>query len=291
MTGAAGQKRVPTEFVYNFRISLPPLPTQRAIAAYLDRETARIDAMIDAKQRLLALLVEKRRALITHAVTRGLDPDAPMRDSGVPWIGEVPAHWGTEGFTRFLKSQIDYRGRTPEKTDTGVFLITARNVRDGYIDYSLSQEYIALDDYEDVMARGKPKIGDILFTTEAPLGQVALVDREDVALAQRIIKLDYEETILQNKFVMYWFMSTAFQWHLNSLSTGSTAVGIKASKLSELWNVIPKIEEQLQIIEYIGEEEKKLNKLQGVTLNTVSLLYERRAALIAAAVTGQINIP
>lgn len=93
MTGAAGQKRVPEEFVRNFLIKLPPLFQQRTIADYLDRETAKIDTLIAAKQRLLDLLAKKRRALITHAVTCGSDANAPLRDSGVEWLGEIPAHW------------------------------------------------------------------------------------------------------------------------------------------------------------------------------------------------------
>lgn len=92
MIGAAGQQRVPEDFVRDYRILVPPLPQQRAIADYLDRETAKIDALIAAKQRLLALLAEKRRALITRAVTRGLDPTVPLRDSGIPWLGEIPVH-------------------------------------------------------------------------------------------------------------------------------------------------------------------------------------------------------
>ena len=95
MIGAAGQKRVPEEFIRNYRVHLPPLPQQRAIADYLDRETATLDAMVLTKERLLELLAEKRRALITRAVTRGLNPDVPFRDSGVPWLSKIPAHWGT----------------------------------------------------------------------------------------------------------------------------------------------------------------------------------------------------
>ena len=93
MTGAAGQKRVPEDFVRDYRIPVLPLVRQRAIADYLDRETARLDTLVAAKERLLDLLAEKRRALITRAVTRGLDPHAPLRDSGIPWLGEIPAHW------------------------------------------------------------------------------------------------------------------------------------------------------------------------------------------------------
>ncbi|MDE0527393.1 MAG: restriction endonuclease subunit S [Truepera sp.] len=93
MTGTAGQQRVPEDFVRNFRIPVPPLSQQRAIADHLDRETAQLDALVAETERLLGLLAEKRRALITRAVTRGLNPSVPLRDSGIPWLGEIPVHW------------------------------------------------------------------------------------------------------------------------------------------------------------------------------------------------------
>ena len=104
---------VATEDVANLFIPLPPLPQQRAIAAYLDREMAKIDELISEKERLLELLAEKRRALITRAVTRGLDPDVPMRDSGVEWLGEIPGHWGKQ-FARWLFREVDERSNTGE---------------------------------------------------------------------------------------------------------------------------------------------------------------------------------
>ena len=203
MTGAAGQKRVPEEFVRNFRVVLPLFPQQHAMADFLDRETAKIDVLIAAKERLLGVLSEKRRALITHAVTRGLNPDVPLRDSGLHWLRQIPNHWRIAGFTKYLRSIVDYRGKTPEKTQSGAFLITARNIRDGFIDYMTSQEFIDPDLYEETMKKGKPKIGDILLTTEAPLGQAALVDREDIALAQRVIITTANKHMNIGSFVLH----------------------------------------------------------------------------------------
>lgn len=289
---AAGMTRygLDKQSISEVPIPLPSVKEQRAIADYLDRETARLDSLIAAKERLLELLAEKRRAVITHAVTRGLNGDVSLQDSGVEWLGEIPHHWKTVGFTKYLDSWIDYRGHTPEKTVSGVFLVTARNIRNGKIDYEISKEYVSYDNYDDVMSRGKPKIGDLLLTMEAPLGQTALIDREDVALAQRVIKLDYNKQVLLNEFVMYWIMSNAFQSHIYSWATGSTALGIKASKLSELINVIPPIEEQKEIIDYIKHQEEQINKLVSAIGRTMLLLYERRDSLIAAAVSGQIKV-
>jgi type I restriction enzyme S subunit len=126
----------------------PPLVEQRAIASFLGRETAKIDALVEKKERLIELLQEKRTALVTRAVTNGLDPDAPMKPSGIPWLGEIPAHWEVHHLRRVVKRFIDYRGRTPIKTDSGVPLITAGAIRDGEIDHGRCPEFISEEDYD-----------------------------------------------------------------------------------------------------------------------------------------------
>jgi type I restriction enzyme, S subunit len=287
---AGGEQRdgLNLEIVGNIPCPKPSIAVQRAIANYLDRETARLDALVAAKERVLGLLAEKRQALITRAVTRGLGPGTPLRDSGLPWLGEIPAHWRLAGFTKYLRSLVDYRGKTPEKSANGVFLVTARNIRSGYIDYAASEEYVEATDYEEAMRRGKPKLGDLLLTTEAPLGQAAIVDREDIALAQRVIKLDYDPRVLLNAFVLQWILATPLQYQLSSLATGSTALGIKGERLHMLRTAIPPVNEQQAIVAYIAAETSKLEEVRLSTERTIRLLKERRAALIVAAVTGQI---
>jgi type I restriction enzyme S subunit len=223
----------------NLRVALPSLAEQQQIAAFLDWKTGQIDVLIGRQKDLLERLKEKRIAVITQAVTQGLDPAVPMRDSGIHWLGQVPKHWEVGGFTKFVAHRADYRGKTPEKVRDGVFLVTAKNIKSGAIDYAASQEYVREDDYADIMSRGLPKLGDLLFTTEAPLGEVANVDREDIALAQRVIKFRGEPLKLNNYFAKYWMLCTPFQGHLSSLATGSTAEGIKASKLFALRCVVP----------------------------------------------------
>lgn len=271
-------------------VPLAPPDEQAAIAAFLDRETAKIDSLVAEQERLIALLAEKRQATISHGVTRGLNPNAPMKDSGVAWLGEVPAHWEVVGLTKYLESVVDYRGRTPTKVDEGVFLVTAKNIRDGVIDYEASQEYIAPAEYDDVMRRGLPMAGDVLFTTEAPLGQVASVDREDIALAQRIIKFRADSKRLRNDFLKFWVMGSACQFNLEQLATGSTALGIKGSKIGQVRLCLPPSEEQADIVSYIESEASRLVRLEAQADVAIDLLKERRSALIAAAVTGQVDV-
>ena len=268
-------------------VEFPPLDTQRRIAEFLDEKTARIDELIEKKRALLDRLAEKRQALITRAVTKGLNPDAPMKPSGIDWLGDIPAHWEIRGLTK-CTNRIDYRGATPEKSSSGIFLVTAKNIKNGQIDYDASKEYIPEEAYEYVMRRGKPQLGEVLFTTEAPLGEIARVDHTDIALAQRIIKFSTALADLTNDYLAYWMYSSAFHADVVSRATGSTALGIKASKLVELRCLLPPNHEQTEISKFLDHDADARN--DGVTKiqTSVERLTEYRTTLITAAVKGQI---
>jgi len=285
-----GRWRMPTEQFLDFVFPLPPLHEQVAIASFLDRETAKIDALVGEQRRLTELLKEKRQAVISHTVTKGLNADASLLDSGIDWLGKVPKHWNIAGLTKYIPVLVDYRGRTPTKVDDGVFLVTAKNIRDGKIDYFASEEFIAENEYEEVMRRGKLEIGDVLFTTEAPLGQVANVDRVEVALAQRVIKFRGDPDVLDNYFLKYWLMGTFAQADMEQLATGSTALGIKGSKVGQIRLCLPPLIEQVAIVRFLDEELAKLDTLTAEAQRAIDLLQERRTALISAAVTGQIDV-
>ena len=214
---------------------------------------------------------------------------AEYKDSGVEWLGDVPEHWKIAGFKKYLGSIVDYRGKTPEKMDSGIFLVTARNIKNGIIDYSLSQEYVALKDYAQIMFRGKPKVGDVLFTTEAPLGEVAQVDDDNIALAQRVIKFRGQNNILENTFLKYFIMSTQFQDSLKTFATGSTALGIKAERLIYLKQCIPAYSEQTQIANFLDYETAKIDTLIAKQKKLIDLLKEKRQAVISHAVTKGLD--
>ena len=142
---------------------------------------------------------------------------------------------------------VDYRGKTPTKTEDGIFLVTAKNVKDGFIDYETSKEYISENAYEEVMRRGKPEIGDVLITTEAPCGNVAQVNKADIALAQRIIKYRGHIGVVDNTYLKHYLLSPEFQKILNAKSSGGTVQGIKGSILHQQKIIYPSYEEQKKI--------------------------------------------
>jgi type I restriction enzyme S subunit len=290
MQGAAGQQRVPEDFIKDFRIGLPPLAEQRAIAAFLGCETAKLDGLTARKERLIAILQERRAALISHVVTRGLNPDTPLRDSGVEWIGKIPAHWELLQLRRVVAKFVDYRGATPEKTPSGIPLITARNIKNGVIDFTLSQEFISEADYDSWMVRGFPEKGDVLITTEAPLGESAQITDERIALAQRIILLKANKTRISNDYLKSYFAAQAGTGELWSRATGSTALGIKASHLKEILVTVPPLSEQVAITSFIDHETAKIDALISTIRAGIEKIEEYRTALIAAAVIGKIDV-
>lgn len=211
------------------------------------------------------------------------------KDSGVDWFGKVPKNWKVAGFKKYLDSIVDYRGKTPDKVDEGIFLVTARNIKNGSICYDLSHEYISEEDYAQVMSRGLPVVGDVLFTTEAPLGEVANVDNTNIALAQRIIKFRGKEGILNNYFLKYFILSEMFQGSLMLFASGSTALGIKAERLVYLRQLVPQLEEQLSIVNFLDHETAKIDTLIDKQQQLIKLLKEKRQAVISHAVTKGLN--
>lgn len=270
-------------------LPFPALEDQNQIVEFLNQKTSEIDQAIAIKEQQIALLNERKQIVIQKAVTQGLNPNVAMKDSGVEWIGQIPEHWVILPLTKY-STRVDYRGKTPEKVEEGRLLVTTRNIKNGVLDYQISQEYIKESQYKEVMSRGLPQIGDILFTMEAPLGHSAIVDREDIAIAQRIIKFRLDPKMLNSYFVNYYFQTDIFQNYLYSLGTGSTALGIKASKLGMLKLIAPNLDEQGKIVEFLKLEEKKFNLAFELIQQQIEKLKEYKTTLINDAVTGKIKV-
>ena len=160
-----------------------------------------------------------------------------------------------------LADYVDYRGKTPKKVESGILLVTAKNIKQGYLDYSASQEFIEESAFDDVMRRGKVELNDVLITTEAPLGNVASVDRTDIALAQRVIKYRGKTGLLDNLFLKQKFLSESFQEILKSKATGGTVQGIKGSVLHQTPLIVPSKEEQTKIATFLSAVDEKISQL------------------------------
>lgn len=201
-------------------------------------------------------------------------------------LGIIPKEWEVKRLGDVC-NYVDYRGKSPNKSTKGIFLVTAKNIREGYIDYEVSQEFIPQDEYEETMRRGKAQIGDVLITTEAPLGHVAQIDNPNVALAQRVIKYRGKNDILLNAYLKYFLMSEKFQTILIANATGSTALGIKGSRLHQLPVIIPSIKEQELIISVLHLWDTAIEK-QSELIEKFKL---RKRALMQQLLTGKKRLP
>ena len=276
--------------ISHLNVPVPSPDEQTAIAAFLDHETAKIDALVAEQERLIALLKEKRQAVISHAVTKGLDPNAPMKDSGVQWLGQVPAHWIPTMLGRVCIKVADGPHYSPEYTEAGILFISARNIRvDGW---SLDDaKYISDEDYMEFCRRVVPEVGDVLYTKGGTTGIARVVDILEpfqVWVHVAVIKINKKSAMPY--FIAYALNSTGCYEQSQLHTRGATNQDLGLNRMTKIWLALPPLNEQLEIVAYLDGQIAKLDSLVNEAIRVVDILKERRAALISAAVTGKIDV-
>ena len=278
-------------------LPIPPLSQQRAITDYLDRETTRVDRLIAEKERILQLLAERRRTLITRAVTRGLHPGTPTRDSGVPGLGPIPVHWRTVRF-RFLTASIEQgwspptENRAPSTGEWGVLKLNA--VSQGRFDDTAAK---ALQPGLTPRTHLMVHPGDFLVTrSNTPLlvGDVCFVEstRPRLMLSDLIYRLNLRLDMIDGRFLAY-FLTLPIgrsQIEIDARGTSASMVKISQEHIKDWWIPVPPKPELQAIVTYLASETTKIDTARTATDRTISLLKERRAAIIAATVAGQIEV-
>ena len=289
MTGAGGLRRVPGDVVNTYLLATPEFAEQTQIANFLDHETAKIDTLIEEQQSLIRLLKEKRQAVISHAVTKGLNPDAPMKDSGVEWLGEVPEHWEVKRL-KHVAEVVDCRNKTPEYFDDGeYFVVRTTNVKKQKLNFN-GALYTNEKNFRIWTQRGVPPAGSILFTREAPAGEICLVPENlKFCLGQRMMNfISYEEEY--KSFLFDFLLSDCLERYIESVSHGSTVTHLRVEQVENIPVIVPPKEEAKVIHEYLGRIKSKYHDLTQEAEQAIVLMQERRTALISAAVTGKIDV-
>ena len=274
-------------------LPLLPIDEQAAVADFLDCETAKIDALIAEQEQLLALLAEKRQATISHAVTRGLDPDVPMKGSDVPWLGEVPAHWGVRSLKSIVSTPItDGPHETPAFLDQGVPFVSAEAVSGGVINFEKVRAYISEEDDARYSQKYRPQLHDIyMVKSGATTGVTAIVDgRTDFNIWSPLAAIRCDQEVALPHFVMSYLRSKNFQEGVALNWSFGTQQNIGMGVLGDLPVALPPLEEQREITQFLEKQLNSLGDLQKAAEHALPLLRERRSALIAAAVTGQIDV-
>ncbi len=290
-TNIYGARILNQDLIKNSSLLLPSFDEQNKIAYFLDHETAKIDQLIEKQQQLIALLKEKRQAVISHAVTKGLDPDVKMKDSGVEWLGEVPDHWIKTKLKYIAHSIIDTEHKTAPFYENGEYLVCrTTNVRNGELRLE-GGKYTDLDAYIEWTVRGIPKPGDILFTREAPAGEACIVPDEPVlCLGQRMVLFKLNKKRVDSHFVLYSLYAGLSDEFIKQLSQGSTVVHFNMADIGNIPLYEPSLQEQKRVIIVLKGKLRKYDALLASAMRSIELMKERRTALISAAVTGKIDV-
>lgn len=284
-----GQPNINQEIIANLKIPAPGVHEQAQIARFLDHETARIDALIEEQQRLIELLKEKRQAVISHAVTKGLDPTVPMKDSGVEWLGEVPAHWVCSELKRFASVQGGYAFPSDLFGDAGIAVIRIGDIQsDGTVNLVGCKR---IEGGGEEYSRFQVVRGDLLMAmTGATIGKAGWYDDNEPAYLNQRVGVFRSGVSLVMDFLYYITQSSGYQEHIKLTAYGGAQPNISDTGMLSYFSAVPPIEEQMEICRYLNDVLKHLSSIVAETERSLSYLQERRSALISAAVTGKIDV-
>ena len=279
--------------LYNFQVAIPPIPEQQAIADFLDRKTAQIDALIEKKQRQIDLLQEQRTALINHAVTKGLNPKVKMKDSGVEWLGEIPSHWEVVRVKHLADSMIS--------GPFGSSLTKDMYTSEGYrvygqeqvipADFSIGDYYISKEKYLE-MERYAVFTGDVLISCVGTFGKIAVVPEgiEPGIINPRLIKVSPNRKAILPEYLGEVLSSKVTFDQLEEVNRGGTMGVINLGLLSDILIPIPPIDEQIEIKSFVNKTKANTNRSHQNIIQMLELLSEYRTALISEAVTGKVDV-
>ena len=272
--------------------AFPPLPEQTAIAEFLDRETGKIDGLVAEQRRLMELLKEKRQAVISHAVTKGLNPHAPMKPSGIEWLGDVPEHWEINSFRHILDAIGDVDHFMPESVENGVPYLMTGDLMEFVSDVSVDDcKQVSRMDYLKLSKRIKSSKGDVIMARYATIGTSMYVDIDiEFLVSYSCVTLKTNHSKVSGLYLFHYMKSDAFRQGVENQINTNTQGNVGIKDLQRVKIAVASIDEQIAIAAFLDTELAKFDTLTAEAQRAIDLLQERRTALISAAVTGQIDV-
>ena len=280
--------KIPMEKLNQVVLPCPSISEQNQIVAFLDTETARIDNLISKQEKLIELLEEQRKSIISHAVTKGLNPNAPMKDSGVEWLGEVPEHWDVAVVKRAFIVKLGKMLQPDQKDETDVikkYLKASNLTWDGVKDID-NEMWFSKNDLKKL----KLEIGDLLVAEGGDVGKSCIFDSNEEFYYQNSVNRVRGQKNNANKFLYYWLFTLKYSGYIDILCNKSTIAHFTAEKLNETILLLPDSVEQNEIIAYLERENGKINQLILKQQSLIEKLKEYRASIISHAVTGKIDV-
>lgn len=277
--------------VRNLFLAVPPLNEQIKIAHYLDHQTAIIDQLIQQKEKLIELLKEKRQAIINEAVTKGLNPNAKMKDSGIEWLGGVPEHW-TISKTKYVTYLItDGAHISPDLSSPDYPFVSTVDLNNGEIDFDNCLK-TSTENYDYLVRTGcQPIVNDVLYSKDGTIGKTTVVkEKTDFVVASSLIIIRPKTSIINSTYLEYILRSRVVNYQIESVLSGVALKRVSLQKFSNLVLVLPPLNEQLMFIETVHKAEGQHRQALKVITKQIENLKEYRQSIISEAVTGKIDV-
>lgn len=276
----------------NAQIPVPPLAEQERIAVFLNAECAEIDAVLEKTRASIEEYKKLKQAIITQAVTKGIRGDRPMKDSGIEWIGEIPAEWEIRKIFRAINKVGDIDHYMPDSVDDGIPYLMTGDLQEKLSDVNLKRcKKVSFQDYEMLSSKIRVSKGDVIFARYATIGTVCFVDTEDnilVSYACLIIKPN--SSLLYGEFLFYYLKSTAFLEEIKQYIKANTQANVGLDSVSKAKIALPSVHEQQKIVEYLRDKCKKIDALIAKKQQYLTEIENYKKSLIYEYVTGKKEV-
>ena len=287
------QQNIGMGVIENLPIVIPPVDEQTVIVAYLDSKTVELDGLISRKERLIELYEEEKAAVINQAVTKGLDPAAPMKQSGIDWLGDIPEHWEVKKLKYLTAVLKDGTHGSFTRVINGYRLLSVRNIKGDSFDFLDDDSKISETDFLAITKPFKVSENDIqLAIVGATLGKVAIVPKsdEEFATQRSVATIRSDPKVMETKFQFYFFKGDFFQCYLWINAGFSAQPGVYLGTLENCHITVPSLIEQAAIVQHIETECSRLDTIIDKFHKQIDLLKEYRTTLISEVVTGKIDV-
>lgn len=270
----------------------PPIDEQQRIAGYLDKKCGEIDRVVETEKAVIEKLKEYKQSIITEAVTKGLDKSAPLKDSGIEWIGKIPQHWEVIKLKKTISLIADIDHYMPDTTDTGYSYLMTGDLKDvaSKIDFE-NCKHISESDYKDLSKKIHPILDDVIFARYATIGTVCYVDiQRDFLVSYSCLTIRPDSEKLFGKFLYYYLMSDTFKIEVSQYINSNTQSNVGLDSLQKVYMVLPDKNEQQQIAEYLDKKCSEIDKAITEKEQVIEKFSEYKKSLIYECVTGKRKV-
>jgi len=288
VTGIRQGKNIGWDDFSNIYLTTPPSEEQKLIARYLDKKTKQIDRLVEKIRKKIELLKEQRTSLINQCVTKGLDPNVEMKDSGVEWIGEIPKHWKISR-VQYVSNRVgDGLHSTPKYVDHSEFrFVNGNNLISGFIQYSDITRYVSEEEYKKHFIQLNEF--SLLLSINGTIGNVSLYRDEKIILGKSACYINFQSNI-DVSFMFWLFNSASIQRYFSSKLTGTTIYNLSLDSVRRTPIVLPPKDEQSRIIKYLETQNLRSSQIIKKEKTRIKLLTEYRQSLISSVVTGKVRV-